>query len=54
MPATTPKLKIKSVNYHGGQWLDIRLTGKTFDDAVAQARKFQKETNATFIHAFDN
>lgn len=54
MPATTPKLKIKSVQRFGGDWLNIILTGNTFDDAVAQARKFEKQNNAVFIHAFDN
>jgi len=41
MPATTPKLKLNSVRHHGGEWLDIVMTGTTFDDAVAEARKFQ-------------
>ena len=54
MPSITPKLKIKSVQRFGGEWLDIILTGTTFDDAVAQARKFQEKNNAVFIHAFDN
>lgn len=40
MPSITPKLKIKSVQRFGGEWLDIILTGTTFDDAVAEARKF--------------
>lgn len=40
MPAITPKLKIKSVQRFGGDWLKIILTGNTFDDAVAEARKF--------------
>ena len=54
MPSITPKLKIKSVQRFGGEWLDIILTGTTFDDAVAEARKFQEKNNAVFIHAFDN
>lgn len=54
MPATTPKLKTNSVRHHGGEWLEIVLTGTTFDDAVAEARKYQEKTNAVFIHAFDN
>ena len=54
MPEITPKLKINSVRRFGGEWLDLRLTGNTFDDAVAEAFKFQQETDAVFIHAFDN
>lgn len=40
MPSITPKLKINSVKHHGGDYLNIRLTGVTFDDAVAEAKKF--------------
>lgn len=40
MPSITPKLKINSVKRFGGEWLTIILTGTTFDDAVAEARKF--------------
>ena len=54
MPSITPKLKIHSARNFGGEWLDIVLTGVTFDDAVAEANKFQKKTDAIFIHAFDN
>jgi len=35
MPSVTPKLKINSVRHHGGEWLEIVLTGLTFDDAVS-------------------
>lgn len=54
MPAITPKLKINSARRFGGEWLDIVLTGISFDDAVSEAKKFQEKTNAIFIHAFDN
>lgn len=39
---------------HGGEWLDLRLVGVTFDDAVSAANEFREKTNAVFIHAFDN
>ena len=55
MPSNTPKLKINLVKHHGGeQYLTIILTGNTFDDAVAEAKKFQEKNNSVFIHAFDN
>jgi threonine dehydratase len=54
MPATTPKLKLNSVRHHGGEFLEIIMVGTTFDDAVSEARKYQEQTNAVFIHAFDN
>jgi threonine dehydratase len=40
MPEITPKLKINSVRNHGGEWLDIRLVGDTYDDAVAAAHEY--------------
>lgn len=54
MPENTPKLKINSVRNHGGDWLDLKLIGTTFDDAVNAANEFKEKTNAVFIHAFDN
>ena len=54
MPCITPKLKINSVKHFGGDWLELVLTGVTFDDAVQEANKFKERTDAVFIHAFDN
>lgn len=42
MPSITPKLKINNAKRFGGEWLDIVLTGVNFDDAVSEARKFEK------------
>ena len=54
MPSITPKLKIHSARNFGGEWLDIVLTWKTFDDGVLETNKFQKKKDAIFTHAFDN
>ena len=54
MPENSPKLKVNSAKRFGGEWLDLRLTGVSFDDAVSEAFKFQQQTDAVFIHAFDN
>ena len=42
MPSITPKLKVNNAKRFGGEWLDIVLTGVNFDDAVSEARKFEK------------
>lgn len=34
MPTITPKLKINKARAHGGDWMEIVLTGISFDDAV--------------------
>ena len=37
MPKTTPKQKVKQVTLFGGSFVEIVLTGDTFDDAYAAA-----------------
>jgi threonine dehydratase len=54
MPSTTPKIKISNARRHGGEFLDIQLVGTTFDDAVTAGLKFSQDTNAVFLHAFNN
>lgn len=54
MPATTPNQKVKQVKMFGKDFIDVRLTGDTFDDAYAASVKFCKEKGATFVHPFDD
>jgi threonine dehydratase len=54
MPSTTPAQKIRQVRLFGKEWIDIRLTGDTYDDASNAARLFENETGGTFIHPFDD
>jgi threonine dehydratase len=54
MPVTTPNQKIDQVKMFGGIYADIRLFGDSFDDSKHAALKFTKETNATFVHPFDD
>lgn len=54
MPATTPKQKIEQVRMFGREFVEIVLTGDTFDAANASAVKFCEEHGKTFIHPFDD
>jgi threonine dehydratase len=54
MPTTTPNQKRKQVAMFGKEFVDIRLVGDTYDDAYAAAKKFKDESNAIFVHAFDD
>ncbi|WP_239616125.1 threonine ammonia-lyase IlvA [Cohnella mopanensis] len=54
MPATTPRQKINQVRLFGGDKIDIRLTGDTFDDAYAEAIRVSQEEGITFVHPFDD
>ena len=54
MPKTTPKQKIKQVQLFGKSFVEIVLTGDTFDDAFYAAKLFSNENQLEFIHPFDD
>ena len=54
MPTTTPKQKIEQVRMFGREFIDIVLTGDTFDAANSAAIRFAKESGRTFIPPFDD
>ncbi|HFH9838722.1 TPA: threonine ammonia-lyase IlvA [Streptococcus suis] len=54
MPITTPQQKIGQVRFFGGDYVDIRLVGDTFDESAQAAQEFTKETGKTFIDPFDD
>ncbi|MGO4288620.1 threonine ammonia-lyase IlvA [Chitinophaga sp. RAB17] len=54
MPVITPKQKVNQVNMFGGDNIEIRLVGDTFDDCSAEAQAFTKANGMTFIPPFDN
>ena len=54
MPKTTPKQKIKQVQLFGKEFVEILLTGDTFDDAYAKASEYAIENNLPFIPPFDD
>ncbi|WP_105114431.1 threonine ammonia-lyase IlvA [Streptococcus suis] len=54
MPVTTPQQKIGQVRFFGGDYVDIRLVGDTFDESAQAAQEYTKETGKTFIDPFDD
>ena len=54
MPTTTPKQKISKVKHFGGDWIEIRLTGDTFDDANKVALHHSDSENIPYIHPFND
>ena len=54
MPVTTPKQKIEQVRMFGKEYIDIVLTGDTFDAANAAAIEYAKKSGKTFIPPFDD
>lgn len=54
MPETTPKQKVEQVKMFGNSYIEIVLTGDTFDSANCEAIKFASEKGIPFIHPFDD
>jgi threonine dehydratase len=54
MPSVTPMQKIERVKQFGGDFVDIRLVGDSYDDASEAAHRFCEERNGIFVHPFDD
>jgi len=54
MPKTTPRQKVKQVQLFGKSFVEIVLTGDTFDDAYASATADAIKNHKIFIHPFDD
>ncbi len=54
MPTPTPKQKVEQVKMFGGEYVDIQLSGDTFDDAYNAARYVSDSLGKTFVHPFND
>ncbi len=54
MPSTTPKQKIKQVEFQGKDWINIVLIGDSFDQANEMAMQESKNSKATFVPPFNS
>lgn len=54
MPVTTPKQKINQVKMFGGKFIEVALTGDTFDHTNAAAVAECGQNGKVFIHPFDD
>jgi threonine dehydratase len=54
MPTTTPQQKIKQVKMFGKEFVEVILSGDTFDDAQNSALADAAKTGMAFIHPFDD
>lgn len=54
MPSTTPKQKVTQVKMFGKEYVEVVLTGDTFDDACLEAINYASQNKKIFIPAFDN
>lgn len=53
MPLSTPRMKQVAVKRHGGNHVEIRLHGDSYDNASAAAHKCAVESGLTYIHPYD-
>ncbi|MCZ4275529.1 threonine ammonia-lyase IlvA [Rhodococcoides yunnanense] len=54
VPANTPKQKRDRILVHGGDYVELILTGDTFDAAAAAAADDAERTGATMVPPFDD
>jgi threonine dehydratase len=54
MPIVTPRQKVTQVTMFGGENIQIKLVGDTFDDCSAEAQAFTRLHGMTFIPPFDD
>lgn len=54
MPATTPRQKIRQVEMFGKEYVEVILTGDTYDAANTAAVEDCNKTGMAFIHPFDD
>ena len=54
MPVPTPKQKLNQVRMFGGENIETRLVGDTFDDSYAAAQLYKDQSKSIFIHPFED
>ena len=54
MPLTTPLVKQRAVIKHGGDRVDVILSGDSYDEACSAALARAAEDNLIYIHAYDD
>ncbi|MFC6222373.1 threonine ammonia-lyase IlvA [Hymenobacter artigasi] len=54
MPAQTPAQKVDKVRLFGKEYVEVVLTGASFDDSFRAAKEFSDKRGSTFIHPFDD
>lgn len=54
MPRSTPRVKQDAVLHHGGDMVEIILSGDAYDDAVQAALQDAESSGTTYIHAYDD
>ena len=54
MPSVTPNQKIEKVKHFGDGYIEIKLVGSTFDEAVQASLDYCKNKHAVYVHPFND
>lgn len=54
MPVATPEVKQMEVKRHGGHYVEIVLTGDSYDDASVAAHQYACDHQLTFVHPYND
>lgn len=54
MPETTPEIKVEAVRAFGGDYVEVVLAGKSFDEAKAECSRLVQQHGYTEIPPFDD
>ncbi|MFV0414952.1 MAG: pyridoxal-phosphate dependent enzyme [Chthoniobacterales bacterium] len=54
MPRSTPRVKQDAVKHLGGDFVEICLSGDSYDEAVTAARADEARHGSTYVHAYDD
>jgi len=54
MPVITPNQKISQTKMFGGDAIDIKLIGDSYDECAKAAEQYTIEQNMTYVHPFDD
>lgn len=54
VPAKTPKQKRDRIRYHGGEFIELIVGGRTYDHAAAAALEDVERTGATLVPPYDD
>ncbi len=52
MPRITPTQKIERVEHFGGEFVEIRLVGDSYDESSAAAEEYCGQKQGIFVHPF--
>lgn len=54
MPAITPQQKITQTKLFGEEYIEVRLTGDSYDDCATAAHAYAQTNDCVFVHPFDD